>query len=331
MGIDQASRLEKVVEARETIPGERYPGRGAKVRLRREKVGRALLLGPGMLTIGIFLGVPVVIIVVFSFLTPATYGGVEWEFSYEAYRQFLFDRDIFDDSLTFNTAYLEIFLRSLLLATFSVVACLLLGFPTAFFIATRPASRRNVWVFAITLPFWTNLLIRTFCILLILRERGLVNNSLLWLGVIEEPIEMMYTDFSMGVGLVYSYLPFMVLPLYANLEKLDLRLLEAAHDLYASRWQVFRWVVLPHAKSGIIAGSVLVFIPSLGTFLAPDLLGGGKRLMIGNLIQLQFMSSRNWPFGAALAVILLASIMAVLVAYVLYNARQKAAETGARA
>ncbi len=322
MGIDQSNRLGKAAGAAGLKPAKTAPLRGSRAAAPGNRLGRLLLLGPGMLTIGIFLGVPVLIIVVFSFLTPATYGGVEWQFSFDAYRQFLFERDIFDNTLTFNTAYLEIFLRSLLLAIFSVVACLLLGFPTAFFIATRPASRRNAWVFAITLPFWTNLLIRTFCILLILRERGLINNSLLWLGVIDQPIEMMYTDFSMGVGLVYSYLPFMVLPLYANLEKLDVKLLEAAHDLYASRWQVFRWVVLPHARSGIIAGSVLVFIPSLGTFLAPDLLGGGKRLMIGNLIQLQFMSSRNWPFGAALAVILLASIMIVLVAYVVYSTRQ---------
>ncbi|KAA3632828.1 MAG: ABC transporter permease [Proteobacteria bacterium] len=299
-------------------------------RKRREGVSRTLLAAPGILTIGVFLGIPIVIIVVFSFLTPATYGGVEWDFSFEAYRQFLFDRDIFDDTLAFNTAYLEIFSRSLLLATFSVLACLVLGFPTAFFIATRPESRRNMWVFAITLPFWTNLLIRTFCILLILREHGLINNSLLGIGLIDKPIQMMYTDFSMGVGLVYSYLPFMVLPLYANLEKLDMRLLEAAHDLYASRWDVFRLVVLPHAKSGIIAGSVLVFIPSLGTFLAPDLLGGGKKLMIGNLIQLQFMSSRNWPFGAALAVILLAAIMLVLIGYVTYASRQKTREARER-
>ncbi len=322
VSVDQARHLDPPARSAHPALPDASTRAGADARQRRERWYRALLVGPGLLTIGIFLGVPIVIIFVFSFLSPATYGGVEWEFSYEAYRQFLFDRDIFDESLVFNSAYLEIFLRSLLLAVFSVVACLLLGFPTAFFIATRPAARRNLWIFAITLPFWTNLLIRTFCILLILRERGLINNTLIWLGAIDEPIPMMYTDFSMGVGLVYSYLPFMVLPLYANLEKLDFRLLEAAHDLYASRWRAFRWVVLPHAKSGIIAGSVLVFVPSLGTFLAPDLLGGGKRLMIGNLIQLQFMSSRNWPFGAAVAVILLASIMAILVAYVLYNNRQ---------
>src|SRR5690606_26768098 len=155
------------------------------------------------------------IILAYSVMTPDTYGGIVWEFSVEAYRQFLFDRDMFDDTLTFNTAYLEIFWRSIKLATFSTVACLLLGLPTAYFIATRPAKVRSLWVFMITLPFWTNLLIRTYCVLLILREEGLINNALRWLNLIESPIVMMYTDFSMGVGLVYSYLPFMVLPLYA--------------------------------------------------------------------------------------------------------------------
>lgn len=292
---------------------------------RRALRNRALLVAPALMTIGVFLGLPMIIVIIYSFLTPGTYGGVEWEFSVEAYQQFLFERDFFDEALTFNTAYLEISARSLMLAVFSVVACLILGLPTAYFIATRPASSRAIWVFLITLPFWTNLLIRTYCVLLILREEGLINNALIWLGAIENPIVMMYTDFSMGVGLIYSYLPFMILPLYANLEKLDFRLIEAAHDLYAGRWQVFHQVILPHAKPGIIAGCMLVFIPSLGTFLAPDLLGGGKRLMLGNLIQLQFMSSRNWPFGAAIAVILLATIMLVLLAYVRYAERQAAA------
>ncbi|QEX16524.1 ABC transporter permease [Hypericibacter terrae] len=288
---------------------------------RRELRKRGLLIAPVVLTIGCFLALPMAIILTYSFLVPATYGGVRWEFSLEAYRQFLFDRDFIDETLIFNSAYLEIFSRSLVLAIFSMVACLLIGFPTAYFIATRPGATRTYWVFLITLPFWTNLLIRTYCVLLILREEGLINNTLIWLGVLDKPIIMMYTNFSMGMGLVYSYLPFMVLPLYANLEKLDFRLIEAAHDLYATRWRVLRWVILPHARPGITAGCLLVFIPSLGTFLAPDLLGGGKRLMIGNLIQLQFGSSRNWPFGAASAVILLVAIMMVLILYARHAAR----------
>jgi spermidine/putrescine transport system permease protein len=311
--------------------GREVPSRPIDEQFRRRELARRIaLVSPALMTIGVFLGLPMVIVLVYSFLTPGTYGGVVWEFSTEAYRQFLFDRDLFDETLTFNTAYLEICARSLMLATFSVAACLLLGLPTAYFIATRPPHTRSIWVFLITLPFWTNLLIRTYCVLLILREEGLINNALIWIGAINSPIVMMYTDFSMGVGLIYSYLPFMVLPLYANLEKLDFRLIEAAHDLYAGRWQVFRWVILPHAKPGIIAGCMLVFIPSLGTFLAPDLLGGGKRLMIGNLIQLQFMSSRNWPFGAAVAVILLLTIMLVLLAYVRYVGRQSASGRAAK-
>lgn len=272
-----------------------------------------LLMLPAIAVIGFFLVVPLGIIVTYSFLEPATFGGVIWRFSPEAYVQFLFERDIFDNTLIFNTAYLQIFFRSASLAVAATLVSLIIGFPTAYFIATRPERQKNILIFLITLPFWTNLLIRTFCVLLILRDDGLINTVLIGLHIYETPVTYLYNDTAMAAGLVYSYLPFMILPLYSNLERLDKKLIEAAYDLYARPWRVFAEVVIPHARPGIVAGSLLVFVPSLGTFLVPDMLGGGGRLLIGNLIQLQFGSSRNWPFGAALAVILLTAILLVLL------------------
>lgn len=278
---------------------------------------RALLLAPSMLIIGIFGIVPLFIILIYSFLTAGTYGGVVWEFSTDAYVQFLFERDIFDETqLIFTTSYLEIFWRSIAQAAIATVACLLIGFPTAYFMATRPPAQRNFWLFLITLPFWTNLLIRTFAIMLIIRDEGLVNDFLLWLGVIERPIVILYTDVAIALGLLYSFLPFMVLPLYASLEKLDFRLVEAGFDLYATRGKVLRRIIIPLAKPGIVAGCVLVFIPAIGAYITPLLLGGGKELMIGNLVAIQFGGSRNWPFGSAAALILMAMVMMALLVYV---------------
>ncbi len=282
---------------------------------RRARLSRAALLAPA-LTIILAVGVlPLGITLVYSVLTPGTYGGVSWEFSLDAYVQFLFERDIFDDTLQFNGAYLSIFARSIGLAFGATLGALILGFPTAWFIATRPREQRNLWLFLITLPFWTNLLIRTYAMLLIIRDEGIVNLSLMQVGLISEPLSILYTDTAVFIGLIYAYLPFMVLPLYASLEKIDMRLLEAGYDLYASRWKVLRHVIVPLARPGIVAGCVLVFIPGLGAYITPELLGGGKKLMIGNMIAMQFGSSRNWPFGSAVALILMALVVLVLVAH----------------
>lgn len=291
-------------------------------RERAQSATRGLLLSPAMLVIGIFGIAPLCIILIYSFLKPGDFGGVTWEFSLDAYVQFLFERDLFDDTvLLFTTSYLEIFGRSLLLAAFSTLACLLIGFPAAYYMATRPPSTRNLWVFLITIPFWSNLLVRTFSVMLILRDEGIVNGALIWLGLIDRPLTIIYTDFAIGLGLLYSFLPFMVLPLYASLEKIDFRLVEAGFDLYASRFQVLRRIIIPLAKPGIIAGCILVFIPGLGAYITPVMLGGGKNLMIGNLIALQFGSSRNWPFGSAAALILMAVVMIALMIYVRQSSR----------
>jgi spermidine/putrescine transport system permease protein len=286
--------------------------------------GQLYLLSPAVLLISLFLILPLSLIVVFSFLEPGTYGGVEWNFSTKAYVQFLFEEDFLTEALAFNADYLSIFSNSLLLAITSTILCLLIGFPTAYFIATRPERTRTIWLFAITIPYWVNLLIRTVAMLFLVRDQGPINAFLMKIGVISEPLHIAYSNFAIGLGLFYSYLPFMVLPIYASIERLDFALVEAAHDLYAKRWATLRHVIIPAVKPGIIAGCLLVFIPSLGAFIAPDILGGGKSLMIGNLVALQFQGSRNWPFGAALAVILLTIILIVLMVFARRSAKEVA-------
>ncbi|HZF36738.1 MAG TPA: ABC transporter permease [Candidatus Angelobacter sp.] len=283
---------------------------------RRFLLNRRRLAGPATIIVGVFGVLPLIIMLIYSFLVPATYGGVEWKFTIENYVGFLFQRDIFDDTLQFVPDYLQIYFRTFVLAGFTTVASLILGFPTAYFMATRPPSQRNFWVFLITLPFWTNLLIRTYAIQLIIRDEGLVNDALKGIGVIDQPLHILYTNFAIMLGLLYSFLPFMVLPLYTSLEKLDFRLVEAGFDLYATRSRVLRRIVIPLAKPGIIAGCILVFIPALGAYVTPLILGGGKQHMIGSLIATQFGTSRNWPFGCALAFILMAIVLLALLAYV---------------
>lgn len=290
----------------------------------RQRNTRISLLSPGMLTIVCIGIMPLSIVLVYSFLKPGDFGGVTWTMSFDAYVQLLFEEDIFDETLSFTTDYLQIFMRSVGLGLFTTLTCLLVGFPTAYFIATQPPARRNFWLFLITIPFWTNLLIRTYAMLLILRDQGVINMSLMELGLIDSPIPILYTDFAVCLGLVYAYLPFMVLPIYASLEKLDFRLVEASYDLYATRFKVLKRIIIPLAKPGIAAGCILVLIPSLGAYITPTLLGGGKSLMIGNLIELQFGQARNWPFGSAIALVLMALVMLSLLTYLNSGAKKGA-------
>lgn len=285
-------------------------------RQRRRLKARALLLSPALLVICGLLIAPLGLIVVYSFLTPGTYGGVVWRFSAESYVQFLFERDLFDETLAFSPAYLQIYWRSFIQALVATTACFLIGFPTAYYIATLPERKKYMWVLLITVPYWINLLIRTIAMLFLIRNEGPLNHALLFAGLVDAPLKIAYTNIGVGIGLIYTYLPFMVLPLYAAIERFDFRLVEAASDLYARRWMILRKVILPLAMPGVVAGSLLVFIPSLGAFIAPDLLGGGKNLMIGNLIALQFQGSRNWPFGSAAAVILMTVVLCALLVYV---------------
>ncbi len=283
---------------------------------------RWFLLLPALGIIGLAAAGPLLIVLVYSFLQKGNYAGVIWELSPEAWFNVFLERDIFDDTVSFADAHLSIFLRSLRLAFLATVLAFLVGFPTAYFIATRPPRSRNIWLFLITIPFWTNLLIRTFAIMEILRNEGVINVALLSVGLRQEPIQMLYTDFAIAVGLLYVYLPLMVLPLYASIEKLDFRLVEAGYDLYATRWQVLRHVIFPLVRPGVVAGSILVFIPALGAYVTPRVLGGGKNMMLGNLIEFQFGQGRNWPLGSALSLTLMALVMVALIVYVRSTTRK---------
>ncbi len=265
---------------------------------------------------------PLLIVLVYSFLLPGKYGNVEWGFSLDGWRGILFTKDIFDDTLVLADAHLTIFWRSVKLSVLTTVFTFLVGFPTAWFIATRAPKARPIWLFLITIPFWTNLLIRTYAINEVIRTEGLLNTILMKLGLISTPLQIIYTDVAVFIGMVYVYLPLMVLPLFAAIDRFDMRLLEAGYDLYAGRWQVLRRIILPIVKPGLIAGSILVFVPSLGAYVTPRVLGGGKQMMIGNFIELQFGQGRNWPLGAALSMLLLIVVTIALLVYVRYANRE---------
>lgn len=269
--------------------------------------GTRLLL-PFLAVMAVFFMAPLCIAVAYSFMAPDPMGGVKPAFSLAGYQRFFYSADI-DGNLQWDTRYLEIIYSSTRLAIAATLACLLLGFPMAWFMATRPARQRDMWMILITIPFWTNLLIRTYAWILILRSNGLVNRGLLESGIIDTPLDLLYNPYAVGMGLVYSYLPFMILPIYSSLERMDWRLVEAAQDLYATRLRILWHVVLPACVPGILGGIILVFIPTVGSFLAADLLGGGRHMMLGNLIENQFGMARNWPFGAAISVLLIAFVM----------------------
>ena len=291
--------------------------------IKRKNRANWLLSLPALLLLLFAASGPLLIVIVYSFLTPGNYGGVLWEFSGEAWFKVLFTQDIFDDTISFSDAHLSIFWRSVQLSFLTTLICLILGFPTAYFIATRPPKTRNIWLFLITIPFWTNLLIRTFAILELIRNKGVINNSLISLGIINDPINMLYTDTAIVIGMTYVYLPLMVLPIYAAMERFDFKYVEAGFDLYASRFKVMRRIILPIIKPGVIAGSILVFVPSLGAYVTPRILGGGKNLMIGNLIELQFGQGKNWPLGAALAVTMLLIVLVALIFYMRISQRSE--------
>ncbi|MCV0397793.1 MAG: ABC transporter permease [Rhizobiaceae bacterium] len=279
---------------------------------------RWLLSLPALLIIFFAAIGPLAIVLVYSFLEPGNYGDVIWKFSTDAWVSVVLERDIFDDTLSFADAHLSIFWRSLKLSLLTTLLTLLIGFPTAYFIATRREGTREIWLFLVTIPFWTNLLIRTFAIQEVIRSEGLLNSLLIWTGVIDQPLRILFTDTAVLIGMAYVYLPLMVLPLFASMEKIDFRLVEAGYDLYASRFQVLRRIIVPLVKPGIIAGSILVFIPSLGAYVTPRVLGGGRNLMVGNLIELQFGQGRNWPLGASLSMTLLAIVLIALMVYIRY-------------
>ncbi|MCX7287500.1 MAG: ABC transporter permease [Rhodobacterales bacterium] len=289
------------------------------------------LLIPTWVVVGTFALLPVLLMGVYSFLTKEFRGGVEWNFTFAAYDQFFVTRGLFgDEPAQIEWTYITIFWRSIWQAAICTALCLVIGFPTAWFIATRPAQSRGIWLFLITIPYWVNLLIRTVSLKFLIRDTGPLNEGLMSIGLITDPLPLVNTNLAVQLGLFYSYLPFMVLPIYAAVERYNFALSEAAADLYASRWTTLREIVLPVVRPGLIAGCILVFVPALGAFLAPDLLGGAKTFMIGSLIDEQFKGSQgNWPFGAAVSMILMTLVLIVLVVYARAAARATADE-GAR-
>lgn len=274
---------------------------------------------PALVIAGLFTIGPLLVVIAMSFMTrPAQGGGVVYQFSTDAYRTFLFTKN-FTGELVFNTAYVEVFWRSIVQATITTVISFLFAFPLALWIATRTPRLQNFLVLVVTIPFWTNLLVRTYAWILVLNKDGIVNQTSLALGL--GPQELLYTDIASQLGLIYTFLPFMVLPLYSSLSGFDFRLAEAAYDLGARKLTVLRRVILPMAKPGIISGLLLVFMPALGAYVQPVLLGGGKVLLMGNLIASQFGDSRNWPFGAALSVISLLMLAFALIGIQLWARR----------
>ena len=259
-----------------------------------------LLLGPGGLWLFAFFLLPVLILLVYSFMPRGAYGGVQPGFTLEHYQRFL------------DPLYLGILRRTAWLSFLCTLVCLLLAYPTAFYIA-RSGRRRNLLLFLAVLPFWTSSLVRTYAMIFLLRDSGLINRALIDAGLIHVPLRLLYTEGAVLAGLVYGALPFMILPIYASLEKLDPALLEAAEGLGARPWARFSRVVWPLTLPGVAAGSLLVFVPSLGSFVVPDLLGGARHMMIGNLIQNQFGPSRNWPFGSAAAFAVMALVLIAML------------------
>ncbi len=253
---------------------------------------RRWFLLPAWLWLVVLFAAPFAIVLAYSILTRGVYGGIEGPWTTESYRRL------------FDPLYLEIMLRSFVMALAATVLCLLLAFPAALFIS-RAGRRKNVYLQLVMLPFWTSFLVRTYAWLFLLRDTGLINTALQALGVIRAPLPLLYNDGAVLLGLVYGYLPFMVLPIYATLERLDPALLEAAGDLGARPLATVFRVIVPLSRPGIVAGSVLVFIPCLGAYLTPDLLGGGRTVLIGNLVQNQFTTARDWAFGSALSIVLM--------------------------
>jgi spermidine/putrescine transport system permease protein len=263
---------------------------------------RFWFLVPAYLWLAFLFLAPLAIVGAYSLLTRGAYGGVEPPWTWESYRRLV------------DPLYGAIFLRSIVLAAAATLVCLVLAFPLALFIS-RARRHRNLYLHLVILPFWTSFLVRTYAWMFLLRDTGLFNTALIGLGVLRQPLPLLYNDGAVLLGLVYGFLPFMVLPLYATLERLDPALLEAAADLGARPWPAFFRVVMPLARPGIWAGAVLVFIPCLGAYLTPDLLGGGKSVMIGNLVQNQFTSGRDWPFGSAVSLSLMLMALVALAAF----------------
>jgi spermidine/putrescine transport system permease protein len=275
-------------------------GRGAtKHRALSARTPRWIFAGPGLLYITAFMSIPLLLIFVYSFFTRGRFGGIVWEFTFDNY------------SRLFEPVYLKVFGTSIVIAGATTILAIALGYPTAYAITRLPSKWRTVALVLVVLPFWTNFLIRTYAWIILLNSEGPVNQTLISLGVIGAPIGLLYTPGAVIVGLLYAYLPLVILPVYASIERLDRQLLEAASNLGASRIRTFFDVTLPLTLPGTMIGAIFVFVPSMGNFVVPELLGGGKTVMVGNLIRDQFLEARDWPFGAVIALFVVALLVAL--------------------
>jgi len=269
----------------------------------RKRTNLFVFLFPATAWLLLFFILPLLIVLLYSFLERGTYGGITWEFTLRNYQRVT------------SGLYLGVVWRSIWLALITTVACLLIGYPLAFFIATSSSRWRNALLLLVIIPFWTNFLVRTYAWIVLLRTEGVFNVALQSTQLIDEPLTLLFTPFAVTVGLIYGYLPFMILPLYATMERFNFSLVEAAQDLGANDLRTFFRIVFPLTMRGVIAGSLLVFIPAVGAFVTPDILGGAKMLMVGNLIQNQFLKARNWPFGSALSMLLMAVVLVPVLIY----------------
>ena len=271
-----------------------------------------LLMMPGLLWLGLLMVVPCLLIFVLIFFERGIYGGIDWNAAtLENFRR------------AFDPLYLSIFLDSALIAGLATLIALLIGYPAAFAIARAPAERQTALLFLAMLPFWTNYLIRTYAWIVLLNPAGLVNSLLMQAGAISEPLPLLYNKPAVVLGLVYSYTPFVILAIYSSLQRLDPSYAEASRDLGAGAATTFLRVILPLTAPGVAAGAVFVFVLSIGNFVTPDLLGGGKFQMVGNLIYDQFLSARDWPFGATLSALLIALMMILLFLQALASSRAR--------
>ncbi len=277
---------------------------------RRERSRGVLTALPAAIWLTIFFVLPLIIVLLVSFLTRGRGGIGDFPLTLANYER------VFD-------VFIGVIQNSLWIALLTTIICLLVGYPLAFFISTRKDPRVSSFaLFLIILPFWTNFLVRTYAMQTILGREGILNGLLLSAGLIGEPLQMLNSPEAVLVGLVYGFLPFMVLPIYASVERFDFRFVEAAHDLGANDITAFFRVVLPMTLPGVIAGFILVFIPTIGAFITPDLLGGTRGIMIGNLIQQQFRGSGNQPLGAALSIVLMGMVMIALLIYIRFGDRE---------
>jgi spermidine/putrescine transport system permease protein len=275
--------------------------------LRENKIAQGLfLIFPADIYLFLFMVLPLILVTILSFLSRGTYGEVVFQFNITNYARL------------FDPLYVKIFIYSLEVGVATTIISILIGYPLAYYIARAPAGQRSLLLFLILVPFWTNFIIRIYAWIMILRAGGLLDAFLEWAHITQKSLSLLYTPTAVLIGMVYEFLPFMVLPLYTSLEKIENSILEAASDLGAPPWRVFLRVTLPLSVPGMIAGTILVFIPAMGMFVIPDLMGGAKTILIGNVIRNQFLTARDWPFGAASSMIL----MLLTMVFTLYYTRK---------